>query len=83
MTTGGQIPIEKHYRSLDCLQRWPVSTPTGFELAINTIFLKRVKLQIPKLLHIHGSDVHISIGVQTDPRKRVTLAIFKTVLLLR
>ncbi len=24
MTTDGQIPIEKHYRSLDGLKRWPV-----------------------------------------------------------
>ena len=31
-------------------------------------------------LRIHGSEVHMSIGVQTDPRKRLTYVILETVL---
>ena len=36
--------------------------------------------QLPNKLHIHGSDIYISIGVKMGLRKQITLVILKMVL---
>ena len=49
-------------------------------IAFFSYFLLIMQQGLSNMLRIHGWEVHMSSGVQTDPRKRVTSVILKTVL---
>ncbi len=52
--------------------------PRGPKRVIFLLSVRYICLQF--LLRNNGLEVHMSIGVQTDPRKRVTSVILKTVI---